>query len=141
MESTLTFKSKKGLEIILPLIVLLGGLSIFYAFEGIWVGVLINLSVATFIFHMIISTDYTIKGSELIVRCGFFFNKAIKIESIRKIEQTRSIMSSPAISIDRIEVFFNRFDSIIISPKDKIRFVESLKALNADIEINLKSKE
>ena len=46
-------------------------------------------------------------------------NTNIDIKSIRKIIETYNPLSSPAASIDRLEIFYNKFDSILISPKDK----------------------
>jgi hypothetical protein len=43
-------------------------------------------------------------------------------------------MSSPALSLDRIEIFYNKFDSVIISPKNKADFVAELKSINPAIE-------
>lgn len=72
------------------------------------------------------------------IRSGLITNQKIDINDIRKIVQTTNPMSSPALSLDRIEIFYHKFDSIIISPKDKILFIEDLKRINPAIEIDLK---
>lgn len=55
--------------------------------------------------------------------------------SIRKIEETRNPISAPAPSLNRLEIFYNRFDSIVISPKDKPEFIANLIKLNPEIEV------
>lgn len=61
----------------------------------------------------------------------------IEIKNIRKIYKTRNLLSSPALSIDRIAIVYNKYDEILISPKDKVQFVEDLLKINPDIEIKL----
>jgi len=46
---------------------------------------------------------------------------------------TNSILSAPALSFDRIEIFYNRFDSIVISPGDNAAFIADLKEINSAI--------
>jgi hypothetical protein len=65
----------------------------------------------------------------------FIVNEKIDIEKIRKIEKTSSILSSPALSMDRIAVKYNKFDEIYISPKEKQLFVDELLLINPTIEV------
>lgn len=132
-----TFKSKLGLELIIPISVILVGISVLFIVKGIWPGLLIIVGHSAFIIHTFITTDYTINSNNLQIRSGLFFNKIINIESIRKVAETGVAMSSPAMSIDRLEVFYNKFDSVIISPKDKKEFIKQLKIINDQIEIKL----
>ena len=55
----------------------------------------------------------------------------------KKIEKTNSILSSPALSLDRIAIKFNKFDEVYISPKEKQAFVDDLIKINPAIEIKL----
>jgi hypothetical protein len=130
-----TFKSKVGLELVIPLIVILGGISTLFIVKGIWPGLLIVGTVSAFILHTFITTDYTINSNKLQIRSGLFFNKTVSVESIRKIVETRMPMSSPAMSLDRLEVFYNKFDSVIISPKEKNEFIEQIRMINDRIEV------
>ena len=75
---------------------------------------------------------YKIEGTILTV----WFTK-IEIKSIKKIYKTRNPLSSPALSIDRIAVVYNKYDEVLISPKDKVQFVEDLLKVNPDIEVKL----
>lgn len=96
-----------------------------------------------FIFYIFFSIHYIIDfdKKELEVKLGIFKYSKISIPNIFKIEKTRSIISSPAPSMDRIEVFYNRFSSIILSPKDKQLFIQDLKQINPKIEVKGLSEE
>lgn len=98
-----------------------------------WLGVVILACVLAFVGHLFAMTDYTITGNTLKVRSGIIINITIDIATISKIEPTNSILSSPALSFDRLEIFYNKYDSVIISPKDKAGFIAKLKEINPEI--------
>jgi len=85
--------------------------------------------------HTYFNTYYTIAGNELRVRYGFIINKTIDIGSIRKVVPTRDMRSAPALSTDRVEIFYNQNDSVLISPEDQAEFIERLKAVNGEIVV------
>jgi hypothetical protein len=128
------YKSKVGFAGIFPLF-LIGGLFGWLTIMGVWPAVIILLCVGGFLLHIFLNTYYTIAGNELKVKCGFLINATIDIDRITKIAPTNSILSSPALSMDRLEIFYNKFDSIIVSPEDKAGFIAQLKALNSNIEV------
>jgi hypothetical protein len=84
---------------------------------------------------MFSTTYYTISGSTLRIKSGFIINIVVDIGAISKITPTRNMLSSPALSLDRLEIFYNKYDSVLISPDDKIEFAKQLKSINADISI------
>ncbi|QQL50678.1 PH domain-containing protein [Mucilaginibacter ginkgonis] len=84
---------------------------------------------------MIGFTRYTIDGMNLNVRCGILINKNIDINTITRITENNGFLSAPALSSDRIEVFYNRYDSVVISPKNKKLFAEHLKQINPIIVV------
>ena len=106
-------------------------------FEGEWYGYLVLLLTLLLIVFISKSTRYIITENLLIVKCMFIVNDRIEISKIRKIEKTNSILSSPALSLDRIAIKFNKFDEVYISPKEKQAFVEELLNVNPDIEIKI----
>ena len=65
----------------------------------------------------------------------FIVNAKIEISTIRKIEKSNSILSSPALSMDRIAVRYNKYDEIYLSPKEKQLFIDELVKRNSAIEI------
>ncbi|MDB5032140.1 MAG: hypothetical protein JWP71_2861 [Mucilaginibacter sp.] len=115
---------------------IVGVLAVIFVITQAWGGLAIIMVAALFIIHMLATTYYTITDNELHVRSGFIINQTIVINTIKKIATTNSFLSSPALSLDRLEVFYNTYDSVVISPKDKAGFIASLKAVNPQIEVS-----
>ena len=108
--------------------------SIVSIIEGELIGYLGILLCFLFIFFISKSTRYIIEENQLIVKCMFIVNNKIDISKIKKIEKTNSILSSPALSLDRIAIKFNKYDEVYISPKEKQSFVNDLLKINPEIE-------
>lgn len=132
-----TYNSKVGLELVIPLSILFFGIGGFMAYQGIWVGLGITLLCSLFIIHIFSTTVYQINTDTLRINSGFFFQECIEIKSIRKVSKSRNILQSPALSLDRIELTYNRFDSILLSPRDKAGFVAELLKRNPSIVVQL----
>ena len=64
-------------------------------------------------------------------------NEKIDIHKITKIENSNSIISSPALSLSRIKIKYNKYDEILISPKQKMEFASALKQINSNILVNV----
>lgn len=73
---------------------------------------------------------YRIEGKNLMI-----WNTKIEIKSIRKIYRTNNPLSSPALSLDRLAIVYNKFDEILISPKERNEFIDELLKINPSIEI------
>lgn len=73
---------------------------------------------------------YKIEGENLMI-----WNTKIEIKSIRKIYRTNNPLSSPALSLDRLAIVYNKFDEILISPKERNEFIDELLKINPSIEI------
>jgi hypothetical protein len=73
---------------------------------------------------------YRIEGENLMI-----WNTKIEIKSIRKIYRTNNPLSSPALSLDRLAIVYNKFDEILISPKERNEFIDELLKINPSIEI------
>ena len=127
------YPSKIGWFIILPLILLLSTTSLILFTEQIWPAFMILLIVDLFVVHLFLNTKYTLTNNNLIVQCGFLYHRSIDIQSIHKIIETTSPLSAPALSTDRLELYYNTSDTIVISPRDKQAFVRDLLALNKEI--------
>ena len=128
------FPSKRGFVIYIPLIVLIV-VEAGYIAGGRYIGAVLVLTVMSAMFlpvffntYYAISTDGTLR-----VKCGMFFNTKLAISSITRVENTQTVLSAPALSTDRIEIFYNKFDSVIISPENKAAFVAELQKINPDI--------
>ncbi|QDK83811.1 hypothetical protein EXU85_22455 [Spirosoma sp. KCTC 42546] len=134
----ITYKSKVGLELLMPLVIILGGVGAVNAYNENWPGLLILVLVGSFITHLFATTYYQIDGTRLRIKSGFLVNKSLDINTITKITETNNPLSSPATSMDRLELSYNKFDSILISPRDKIGFIQELKQVKPAIEVRLK---
>ncbi|MFN8325318.1 PH domain-containing protein [Flavobacterium sp.] len=76
------------------------------------------------------SIQYKIDGENLII-----WRTKIPIQSIHKVYRTRIPLSSPALSLDRIGVVYNKYDEIFISPKEREEFIKELLKVNPNIEV------
>lgn len=128
------FKSKIdwwfGLILVYPIF-----LSITALLEGEWIGLLGLTGVVGFILILSKTTQYIINENQLIVKSTSVVNERIDISKITKVEKSNSILSSPALSLDRLLVRYNKYDEVLISPKEKKEFIEELLKINPAIEI------
>lgn len=91
------------------------------------------LCLITFLYWVFFGTKYTIKDNILKAQTGPFKYK-INIHTITKIKNTRNPLSSPASSLDRLEIFStDRY--LIISPKDQESFLSSILEINPEVII------
>ncbi|HET8809593.1 MAG TPA: PH domain-containing protein [Flavobacteriaceae bacterium] len=131
-------KSKLGLELIIPLALVLGFCSFMMIFEKSLTGMILMFVVDIYIVYTFWALRYEIDEKNLKIRCQFFVYKTIGINTVKKISETNSPLSSPALSLDRLEILYNKFDSVLISPKNKRDFIVYLTNLNPEIKVKLK---
>lgn len=133
------YPSKIGIEILiitgLPLVVVLF-ISVFQGFN--WVGISVVVFICLLMLYLFRFTKYTIEGNNLKISSGFLYNKKINIGSIQKIKGTNNPLSAPAVSLDRLEIVFDKNERVLISPKQKNEFVAHIQSLNPTVEVNLK---
>jgi hypothetical protein len=130
------YKSKIGWMLLLVILLLLLApvyQMLKYAFS---MGPIFLFLPSLFIGYPFLTTYYEVGNGVLKVKSGFLLNRSIQIKSITKIEATKNPISAPATSLDRLEVFYNKYESVIISPKEKRAFIAHLKQLNANIQDN-----
>jgi len=76
----------------------------------------------------IFNTYYVVDQNKLIIK-SMVFRWKINIDDITKIEETHNPLSSPALSLDRIKIYYFKngsVNSIMISPKDKEGFFQAI---------------
>ena len=73
------------------------------------------------------STRYYINEhkNQLIITSGPF-KWRVDIESITSIKETRNPLSSPALSLDRLQISYGNNQTIMVSPKQKHEFLVAL---------------
>lgn len=131
------YKSKVDKALLFPIVLVISVLCFIMVFAASWSGLASVLLVSLLVADIFLRTRYKIEDLQLKVNCSFFVNTTVEINRISKIQRSTSFLSSPATSFDRIEIIYNKFESLIISPADKLTFVESLKQINPRIEIKL----
>lgn len=98
---------------------------------------LIILPILIFVNYTLLSNRYIIHQNKLEIKGGVLYRLSIDISQIKKIEKSNSLWSSPAASLDRLEILYNKWDSVLISPEGKEDFVSQLKQINPDIIVKL----
>jgi len=130
------YKSKVGLEIVIPIGVIIA-VTLIMALNNLWLMFIFLVLSISLLYISTLSISYLITDNrELIVKWGFF-KRTIKISRITKIVETNNLISSPAASRDRIEIKYG-IGAVIISPKDKSSFINHLLDINPAIEVKLK---
>ena len=89
--------------------------------------------VVLFLYYLLNQTYYVIKDSEILVRC-FFFKWTIRIDTIKKIFETNNMLSSPALSLDRLMIIYGDGKKIMISPENKNEFLNDIASQNPDLK-------
>ena len=83
-----------------------------------------------------LTTFYLVEEDNLIIKYGPF-KKTIPLESIKSIKKTMNPLSSPALSLKRLDIEYGQYQNVLISPKDRDEFMEILskRCPNAKIVI------
>ena len=90
-----------------------------------WAGFLtIGLGIALPLW-LLFSTRYTLDSKLLMVKSGPL-KWRIPVKDITNITPTRSIFSSPALSLDRLRISYGNKRNVMISPRDKDQFLEEI---------------
>lgn len=124
------------LAVLIPALTILPALPLVISGEDIWVVVLL-VFIAALEIAVVTGFRYVIDGSKLIVKTLYVINSGTyDIGNIVEITPTRTILSSPAASLDRIAISFsNSRTPLVISPVDKEAFISTLTAINPDIRV------
>ncbi|MBW8687760.1 PH domain-containing protein [Chitinophaga rhizophila] len=133
-----TYKSAVSKGIFIPVLVIFLAVIVTAAITRTWGLVGIMTLTAAFTFYTIMSIDYKITGNELAIRCGILFKRTVHINTINRIRHTHNPLSAPAASLDRLELRFNKYETILVSPKNKAAFIDQLRAINPDIDYQKK---
>ncbi|WP_020617023.1 PH domain-containing protein [Paenibacillus daejeonensis] len=107
--------------------------------SGLVIALIICWGCAAFVAWIWLDMRYTFTQEQLVLKSGPFV-KRIPYESVQSVRPTRSVMSSAATSIDRLEIRYGRFDDVHVSPLEEARFIEELRrrcpGLQSDGEIS-----
>ncbi len=136
----MTFKSKRGIG---PIVFLM-------SLGGLFVVVLLSIrnarlpivgifaiaavpALLTILFGWIVAaTDYTIRGQSLLIRSGPF-HWEVDIQTIASVRPSVDPTSSPALSLDRLNIVYDGGSEILVSPEERDGFIAALRAVNSAI--------
>ncbi|WP_417346948.1 PH domain-containing protein [Ferrimonas sp.] len=125
----MTFRSKIDTWLLVVLLLGIAG-SLYGAVEAVridagWVTACVLIITAGMLAWLLVSTKYVVSDEMLRVQAGPF-SWQIDIVSIRSVRETRSPVSSPALSLDRLEISYGSGQTIMVSPKEKARFLKAI---------------
>jgi len=91
-----------------------------------------TISINLLWFYLYRSTNYKIQSHFLMVKT-MWFQVRIHIFEIRSVSKSNSLLSEPALSLDRILVKYKKYDSVLVSPVEINQFLGLLKDINPNI--------
>ncbi|NDI99409.1 PH domain-containing protein [Flavobacterium sp. LaA7.5] len=81
---------------------------------------------------------YVINNDSLHIKMGIIEYQQVKISDITSVKRTNNPVSAQALSLKRLEVRYgNRFDYLLISPKDRDAFIANLLEINPFIKVDV----
>ena len=95
---------------------------------------LLTIPGAILLLLIFFNIKYSLSEDELFVKNGFS-TQSIPLKDITHIIPTNSMLSAPALSLDRIEIKY-KGGSIVISPKDKEGFYRAIQERVPALEID-----
>ena len=112
----------------------------FIAFD--WNSVVTQCAVAVsvllfiLVLYLLFSIRYIIAGNVLTVKCGSLYKRMFDINKIKSFKPLCNPLSSPAASFDRLEIkFIDSRSVLLISPKNKQRFVVHICRINVNVSL------
>jgi hypothetical protein len=80
-----------------------------------------------FVLWVFLATSYAFDGRALLVRSGPF-RWRVPLDTVESVRPSRNPLSSPALSIDRLEVRYGGGKVLLISPREREAFLAELAA-------------
>ena len=96
---------------------------------------IIMIAVILFVGWIWFGTGYEISDDKLRIRCGPF-RQRIPLQEIKEIRKTRSPLSAPACSLDRMEIGYGKSKRVMISPADKENFIKTIVEKSPHIQLD-----
>ena len=84
---------------------------------------------------LVLSTHYTLGDGELLVRSGPL-KWRIRVADITSVTETSNPLSSPALSLDRLCIQYGHYETLMISPRDKPKFITDLEVARQRVQPN-----
>lgn len=103
--------------------------------DQLWYGLLIMIPVFLFLVWVWFGTYYDITEKEVKIRCGPI-KETVPFDKIIKIRKTRNLVSSAALSLNRLEIQYGKYNFTYISPKNKEEFINTIKEKCPTVEVD-----
>lgn len=100
-----------------------------------WIALILIPIIIVWLIWVWFSAGYLIEKNSLIIKAGPF-KQTIDIQEIRKITRVKSILTSGALAIDRLQIQYGKYKSIDISPKEEYELIKLLLSKNPQIQID-----
>jgi len=113
----------------LPVLLIVRGLAEGRPLAGAVVPLLVLAVVAP-----LVLVSYQLTDAEIIVRAGWL-RWRLPLTRIRVLKATRDMWSSPALSLDRIEIRTDRGVWLMVSPADKVAFIAAIRTRVPDVKL------
>lgn len=88
---------------------------------------IILLFINLFFAYLWFGTYYIFRDSYLYVRCGPFRGR-ICYDKIIELKESHNPSSAAACSLNRIEIRYGKYDTALVSPKQRNEFINEIKA-------------
>lgn len=135
MNKTIVFRSKRSVWYTVATLMVIA-IFIYLLLQDPWYISLIMLPVIAFMVSIYFRTYYSIHPvNGLTVICGPFYKKTFDIKALKSIKSTSNPLSSPALSLKRLELRFQNRETVMISPVNQEEFIAELKRINPQIEV------
>lgn len=116
---------------------ILGGTTVLFVIKIVWIGLLINIPLIAWLLHMGYNTYYIIENGTLYITCGLFYKEQFLVADIIQVRATNNPLSSPALSMERLEIQCKDKKTVMISPRQKTDFIQELIRLNPQIKVSV----
>ena len=89
--------------------------------------VLLPLVILALLWVLSVPCEYELREKSLVARSGLI-RFSIPLLAITRVSRTRTLVSAPAWSLDRLEIRYGKTHRLIISPERQAEFLNELKA-------------
>lgn len=93
--------------------------------EGVVIVAVVSVVAMGLPLWLAFSTTYTVDANELLIRSGPF-RWRVPLAEIESVAPSRSVLSSPALSLDRLEIRYSGGRSVLVSPVEKDAFTRAV---------------
>lgn len=100
-----------------------------------WIGAVIGVVTVAFVSLVMFGFRYRIADGMLTIKCCCFTAGKCDVQKMVSIRPTRTCLSAPAASLDRLEIRLGKRGTVIVSPRDKQAFIAHLQFLNPAIRV------